>query len=126
MSRPDTQTRDTLWTLITAPTVWAVHFVLCYVFAAYECAPNDAIFQPIEVSRYAIAGFTLVALVIIGYVGLRGLREWRSNEGSFPHADDTPEDRERFLEFSSVLLAALSFIAVLFVALPALLLVDCR
>ena len=126
MTKPDRQTRDTLWTLITTPTVWALHFLLCYVFAAFECAPNEAIFEPIAVSRYAIAGLTALALAVIGYVGLRSFKEWRFNQGSFPHADDTPEDRERFLEFSSLLLAALSFIAVLFVALPALLLTDCR
>lgn len=123
---PDRQTRDTLWTLITTPTVWALHFLACYVLAAYQCAPNDAIFETIGTVRLVIAGLTAAALVAIVLVGLRGFREWRMNQGSFPHADDTPEDRERFLEFSSVLLAGLSFVAVLFVALPALLLVDCR
>lgn len=126
MSKPDSQTRDTLWTLIVTPTVWALHFLFSYVFAAFQCAPNEAIFDTIHASRIAIAVLTVIALVTIGYVGVRSFREWRMNEGSFPHAGDTAEERERFLEFSSVLLAGLSFIAVLFVALPALLLADCR
>ncbi|KQT65761.1 MULTISPECIES: hypothetical protein [unclassified Aureimonas] len=126
MTKPDSQTRDTLWTLILTPTVWALHFLLSYVFAAFQCAPNEAIFETIEASRLAIAGLTAIALVVIAYVGLRSFREWRVNEGSFPHAGDTAEERERFLEFSSVLLAGLSFIGVLFVALPALLFADCR
>ena len=32
---------DSLWTLITAPVVWAVHFLLCYVAAAVVCAKRD-------------------------------------------------------------------------------------
>ena len=42
------------------------------------------------------------------------------------HDQDTDLDRERFLEFSTVLLAALSFVGVLFVGLPALTILDCR
>lgn len=126
MTKPDRQTRDTLWTLIATPTVWALHFLLCYVAAAYRCAPNAEVFESIETVRLAIAGLTVIALLVIASIGARSFREWRVNEGSFPHSDDTPEDRERFLEFSSVLLAALSFVAVLFVALPAVLLSDCR
>lgn len=120
------QTKDTLWTLIATPTIWAGHFLFCYVYAAVECVPNAAIFETIAGVRIAIAAVTAVCLVAIAVLGLRAYREWRFNEGSFPHDKDTPEDRERFMEFSSLLLAALSFIAVAFVALPALIFVDCR
>lgn len=120
------QTRDTLWTLIATPTIWAGHFLFCYVVAAFDCAPNERIFETIEATRLAIAGVTAACLVAIAVIGLRAFREWRFNEGSFPHDEDTADDRERFMEFSSLLLAGLSFIAVLFVALPALLIADCR
>lgn len=120
------QTRDTLWTLIATPTIWALHFLFCYVVAASQCAPNNQVFETIGESRLAIAVVTLVSLGIIAVIGVRAYHEWRHNAGSFPHSEDTAEDRERFLEFSSLLLAALSFIAVIFVALPALVFVDCR
>ena len=121
------QTRDNLWTLIAAPTIWAGHFLLCYVVAAYQCAPNVAVFQPIGGARATVAALTLAALLSIGFILLRAVREWRGHGGGgFDHGADTGAGRERFLEFSTVLLAALSFISVIFVALPALINVDCR
>ncbi len=29
---------ETFWTLFTAPTVWALHFLVCYVAFAVYCA----------------------------------------------------------------------------------------
>ena len=29
---------ESLWTLFTAPIVWALHFLVCYVGAAIYCA----------------------------------------------------------------------------------------
>lgn len=120
------QTQDTLWTLIVAPTVWALHFLLCYIVAAFECAPNVAIFEPIVVTRLVVAGLTVLALAIIAVVFRRALREWRGHDRGFTHDADTDLDRERFLEFSTLLLGALSFVSVIFVALPAFFSVDCR
>lgn len=123
----DRQTRDDLWTLITPPTVWAFHFLISYVLAAYECAPNVQVFETIGGVRIAIAIVTLLALVLIALVFRRALREWRTEGGSgFHSTEDSEAGRERFLEFSTVLLAALSFVAVLFVALPVLINADCR
>ena len=62
----------------------------------------------------------------IGFVFMRALGEWRRNGGRIPHEEDSAEVRERFLEFSTVLLAGLSFIAVIYTALPAAMMVDCR
>jgi hypothetical protein len=120
------ETRDTLWTLIATPTIWALHFLFCYCLAAIDCATNERIFDSIGGTRVVIAVVTLASLALIALIGFRAFREWRGNEGKFPHSEDTAEDRERFLEFSSLLLAALSFVAVFFVAMPALVFVDCR
>ncbi len=120
------QTRDNLWTLIATPTVWAVHFLICYLPAAVVCARAEGDFSPIAGVRLTIAAATVVALVLIGASGTRAWREWRAGGGQTPHYRDTAADRERFLEFSTVLLAALSFVGVVFVGLPALVLVDCR
>ncbi|WAP66971.1 hypothetical protein [Jiella pelagia] len=120
------KTRDNLWTLITAPTIWGVHFLLCYGSVAYGCAPNENIFQTISGFRIFVGGLTAVALAAIGFVFMRALGEWRRNGGRIPHEEDSIEVRERFLEFSTVLLAGLSFIAVIYTALPAAMMVDCR
>ncbi|UIJ71904.1 hypothetical protein [Aurantimonas sp. HBX-1] len=120
------QTQDTLWTLIIAPTVWALHFLLCYIVAAFQCAPNVEVFEPIGGTRALVAGLTAVALAIIALVFRRSLGEWRGHGRGFRHDADSDLDRERFLEFSTLLLAALSFVAVIFVALPAVFNVDCR
>ncbi len=120
------KTRDNLWTLITPPTIWALHFLLSYVSVAYGCAPNDAIFAGIGGLRVFVAVLTVAALVAVGLIFVRALGEWRRNGGRIPNDEDTAAVRERFLEFSTVLLAGLSFIAVIYTALPAALMADCR
>ena len=76
--------------------------------------------------RVAIALATLPALAFCAFAGIRATREWRAFGGDLPFDAPTAEDRERFLEFSTMLLAALSFVAIVFTALPALLVQDCR
>lgn len=119
------RTQDTLWTLIAAPAVWAVHFLLSYVLAAYACAPNDDVFRTFGGLRLFIAGLTVTALVLITLAFLRAWSDWR-REGEIEHGEATAEDRERFLEFSTMLLAALSFVGVLLDAAPVLFIADCR
>lgn len=119
-------TQDTLWTLIAAPTIWGFHFLFSYFFVAYQCAPNADPFREISVARVAIGVVTLVCLGLIALILRRSWREWRTQGGGFRNAQDTPEARERFLEFSTLLLALLSFVAVVFETLPVLMIGDCR
>lgn len=118
--------RDNLWTLISAPIVWAVHLLFSYVVAAISCAKTDSLFDPIDTARIAIAAATFIALVLIAGNGWRVWREWHRADPQLPHDRSTPDQRERLLEFATLLLAALSFVAVVFVALPALFFTDCR
>ena len=120
------KTQDNLWTLIAAPTIWGFHFLFSYFLAAYRCAPNADPFMDIGGTRVAIAAVTLVCLGLITLTLRRAWREWRSEGGGFRNDKDTPEARERFLEFSTLLLAALSFAAVVFETMPILLIGDCR
>lgn len=120
------ETKDTLWTLIVAPTVWAMHFLVCYITAALSCAGSTAPFGRIDGARVFIGVATLVALGLIGTTGLRAWREWSASGINPPHDRSTDAHRERLLEFATVLLAGLSAVAVLFVALPAFVYVDCR
>ncbi|WP_279482857.1 hypothetical protein [Aureimonas sp. SK2] len=119
-------TRDSLITMIATPTVWALHFLFCYVTAAVVCAPNTDIFRPIGGERVAIAVATALSLLFCWFAGFRAWREWRQAGGKPPHDQPTDHDRERQMELASALLSGLSFLAIIFTALPALFLVDCR
>ena len=120
------KTQDNLWTLIAAPTIWGFHFLFCYFLAAYQCAPNADPFKEIGSTRVAIVAVTLISLGLIALILRRAWREWRTEGGGFRNAQNTPQARERFLEFSTLLLAGLSFVAVIFETLPVLLIGDCR
>lgn len=114
--------RVTLWTLIVPPSVWAVHFLFSYLWAAVSCA---------KIGRWArfpavFAIGTVVALVAILLAGLIAWQQSRTPGDPPPHNEGTDIDRLRFLAFSTLLLSALSFVAVLFTALPVLMLGDCR
>jgi len=120
------KTRDNLWTLIAAPVIWGCHFLVGYFLAAFRCAPNADPFKNIGSTRGAIAIVTIVSLALIMLVLRRAWREWRTDGGGFRNNQDTPEARERFLEFSTLLLAGFSFAAVVFETMPILLIEDCR
>ena len=120
------RTRDNLWTLIAAPTIWAVHFLLCYVVAAYACAPQN-VALPADRRRRgrhrrrhprrAPRDRPLPARLCANGAAMAAAASPRRGHGGGPRA--VPG-------VLHVLLAALSFIAVIFVALPALINVDCR
>lgn len=112
-----------LWLLALSPTLWAVHFLLCYVTAAIWCAKQaEVALGPV---RGAVAAYTVVALAGIAATGWRAWLRRRGDEGE-PHGEDTPSDRDSFLAFATVLLSGLSFVAVVFTALAAVFIGDCR
>lgn len=116
---------ESLWRLAAPPAIWAGHFLLCYVSAAVWCAKAapGASLVPI---RLGVALVTAAALAGIGILGVGGLRRHRSAGAPRSHDFDTPEDRHRFLGFATLLLSALSAVAVLFVAAAAVFFEDCR
>ena len=69
----------------------------------------------------------LMALAAIAAIGIRGLRD-HTGYGlpTSQHDFDTPEDRHRFLGFASLLLAGLSAVATILVALGAVFFETCR
>ena len=114
--------RVTLWTLIVPPTVWAAHFLFSYLWAAVSCAKFGAWVRfPI-----AFAIGTVVALALIAAAGVVAFIQARTPGGSPPHERGTDIDRLRFLATATLLLAGLSFVAVIFTALPVIILDDCR
>jgi hypothetical protein len=118
--------KESLWLLIVSPTIWAVHFLLCYVTAAIWCAKLASRFDTLGPVRGWIVAYTVAAL---GGIALNGFGAWRRHrygKAMLPHDDDTPEDRHRFLGFATTLLAALSAVAVIYAAIVVLYFHDCR
>lgn len=117
--------RQTLWVLVVAPTTWAVHFLFCYVFAAIRCAKAGRAQSLVEV-RSAVAVATVIALAIVVISGFIAWARSRAEGDPPPHRESTDEDRLRFLAAATLLLAGLSFIAIVFTAIPAFIFEDCR
>lgn len=111
------------------PLIWAVHFVASYAATAVFCAKLEEPEAAIEALRWGIAAATLLALGGIAWAGRQSWRQWREgNEDSFieDDADGSGEDRHQFLGHAALLLAVISFIGVIYTALPALLSASCR
>lgn len=125
-SHPLPEKHESLWWLAVSPTIWAAHLLLSYITAAIWCAkfaPRDGTLGPV---RWAIASYTIAALVGIALIGRHGLRRHRRGTESPPHDFDTAGDRHGFLGYATVLLSALSAVAVIFAALVVIFFNDCR
>lgn len=125
--RRETGSGTDLWRVIIAPTIWAVHFLVCYVFVAIYCEKlgretplGDARIAVLVITAAALAG---IAWSTIGLWQVRG-RSLTDNDFEFEHND--PEERHRFLSHVALMLCVLSAVAVAYVAIPALTLATCR
>jgi len=114
-----------LWALALPPTVWALHFLLCYGVAAVRCAKSVPL-DSIDDVRGFIAAATAVALLLVLGSGYVAWAQSRIPGDPPPHQDSSDEDRSRFVAVSTLLLAALSAVAIIFTALPAIVFRDCR
>lgn len=105
--------------LLAGPVIWILHFWIVYLWAETACAaaiPSDA--EP-SVAPLT-AGVTVAAVAAIVAFGVRAAsRARRSQESS-----DTSDPR-RVLYLVGARLAALSVLATVFVALPAMVLHPC-
>ncbi|SEJ88232.1 hypothetical protein SAMN05428950_104127 [Sphingomonas sp. OV641] len=114
--------RVTLWTLIVPPTTWAAHFLFSYLWAALSCAKRGY-FAEAPVLFWA---GTILALLVILAAGWIALVQSRTPGDDPPHEQGTETDRLRFLAYSTLLLAGLSFVGVIFTAAPVVFIEDCR
>lgn len=123
---PPSEREESLWLLTVSPTVWAAHFLLCYLTAAIWCAKVVGRDGSLGAVRWAVAVFTVLALAGIVVNGWRGYLRHRHGTAAVPHDFDTPADRHRFLGFATLLLSGLSAVAVVYVALAAVFIGSCR
>ncbi len=125
--RRDPDTGTDLKRVIAAPVIWAVHFLVCYVFAAVYCEKMGRA-SDLGPARLGILFLTGLALVGIGAVtrDLWQVRARSLTDDDFEFEHNSPEERHRFLSHVALMLCALSAVAVLYVAIPAFYLVSCR
>lgn len=116
---------ETLWTLFTAPIVWALHFMLCYAGAAIFCEKPHLLGNDFDNLRMAIGVVTMLALAIIVLAATLAWRQWGFGSGDPPHDNPTRRDRLLFQGYATLLLSGLSFIAVIFTGMPALFITEC-
>lgn len=69
----DAHDEQSQWDLIIGPTAWTLHFLLSYGTAAVYCAKAGGDIAPV---RYAIAGYTAVALAVIAWAAWRAWLTW--------------------------------------------------
>lgn len=113
-----------LWRITFGPTVWALHFAASYAATALVCAKLGP--EAVTPLRWGIGLGTLLALALILWLGLQAWRQWDLlRDREWENDKGTSEDRHQFLGHAAFLLALISFIGVVYVALPALLIESC-
>ncbi|AKH98890.1 hypothetical protein IMCC20628_00161 [Hoeflea sp. IMCC20628] len=118
---------DSLWLITFAGSIWAVHFVLCYGATAAVCAKLGGDAAAIATLRLALGGFTLLALAGIALVAWRSWVQWDFlDDWDYEHDMAEKEDRHEFLGHASFLISIISFIGVIYVSLPVLVLETCQ
>ncbi|UWQ22950.1 hypothetical protein [Jannaschia sp. W003] len=119
-----------LFRIAIAPTIWAVHFAGSYAAVAVYCAKFGSELEPIGGFRIAVALFGLVALALIAWTGWRAFGQWNATaqRGLREVAVDLVEEEEgrhEFLGHAALLLAVISFVGVIYTALPVLVIRTC-
>jgi hypothetical protein len=117
--------QSSLWALIVPPTIWALHFLFCYVYAAIRCAKAGPL-ETLDDVRIMIAAATAIALVIVSASGYVAWAQMGIEGDLPPHDESTSEDRHRFLATAKLLLAGLSFVAIVYTAIPAFIFANCQ
>lgn len=113
---------SSLWHMIAGPIVWALHFAAVYGWTASVCARTT---DP-AAARTGIAVLTLVALLLIAVIAWRAWLQWDFlDDRDYEHDRPSVEDRREFLGHAGWLLAIVSAIGVIFVAMPAFFVGTC-
>ena len=117
---------NSLWILAASPSIWAGHFMLCYITAAIWCGKLAGPGASLWSVRMAMLAYTVVALAAIGLLGYVGLRSHHAGSATAPHDDDSPVDRRGFIGHATLLLSGLSALAVVYSALAAVFIGSCE
>jgi hypothetical protein len=109
-----------LLTLVGAPLIWMVHFLVCYAIVSLVCLSQlgEARIIGLNAAQFGVVVATLVAGALIFSIAVTSLRRWRNPPG--PDAEIS-----RFFAVNTLLLCAISVLAMLWVAFPTLMLPTC-
>lgn len=121
---------SSIFRIALGPTIWAVHFALSYAAVAVYCAKFASGLEPVPTFRLAVGALTILALAGIAWTGVGAFRQWNINAKRTWHevaADlvEEEEGRHEFLGHAALLLAIISFVGVVFSALPVLYIPSC-
>lgn len=113
-------TLQRLITLVGAPIIWMVHFLVCYVIVALVCALQltEARILGLDPAELGVSIATVLALLLMGGIAVVNLRKWRHPSGPDP-------EMSRFLAANTLLLCSLSALALIWVAFPTVILPTC-
>lgn len=118
------ETNQSLVLLASGPVIWSLHFLISYVTAAIWCA-KAGMTASVDGVQQAVAIYTAVALLGLGSVGWAAYRRYAHGPEDELHRD-LASDRHRFLGFATLLMAGLSAVATVYVALAAVFFETCR
>lgn len=117
---------DRLSGMVIGPIIWAAHFLFVYIFQAVGCslALHQRTWGGVNAIDAVLLLGTLLLLGAVLWGGVRALRAWRRYRGV---GDDDFARRAAFMNGVALALYALSFLAIVWVTLPVLILPDpCR
>lgn len=114
---------DHLASMVAGPIIWSVHFVVCYVLVSLACALGwpEARVLGMNPAQFGIALASLVALGLLAYTAALNVEKYRRA----PTDASGNYDISAFIALNSVLLCALSAVALVWVAFPTLMLPTC-
>lgn len=116
--------QDHLVAMIAAPIVWAVHFLVSYILVSLACGFgwSRADRFGLGPAEWGVVVATAVALTLIGYVAAVNVAKYRRARAM---SDRARASVSGFIALTAVLLCMLSAVAVVWAAMPVLLLPTC-
>jgi hypothetical protein len=102
--------------------VWAAQFTLVYVFNSLACARQ---FAGVQVLGFGIVPFVVSAMTLIALLATAGvfLMALRRRGPAWDSRDDKPVND--FMRYTTMTIAGLSFVAIAWNGIPALLVPPC-
>ncbi|MBU2961016.1 hypothetical protein KO516_09350 [Citreicella sp. C3M06] len=115
--------QGSVWIMVAAPTLWAIHFVASYVLAATWCAKaGPALSEP----RWIIVAMGVVCIALIAWLGMMAVRRYGGVFVIFEEITESSErGRDKFIGHVSLLLCVLSVMAIVFTTLPGFMFSTC-
>jgi hypothetical protein len=126
----DRRSRWPLFMFVSGPVIWSVHFLVVYLVTEAGCSgdgPGLRLFDPPVPRAVTLAATAAAAAAALG-CAMWWYRRWQASEHELvadEAADLTDHDRGETLAFTGFLLSLLSVVTILFVGLPALVLLSC-